>query len=189
MLDATTFDALMAAASVNGQCGGHNYQLVDFSQRRVLNLEAATHGQRFVTELLSDAEQAVLAVHPPVAYSNATVHTASALYHSNQYLFLQPLGGQSGDGSSACRQQRAMDLERTIGLPSNGAQLRRVMGDLVQILPQNFSIYRHGEGMADPDDPDADYTLHTALFDLDAESVTIYAGNPELANAVGQYKV
>jgi hypothetical protein len=131
MLDATSLDKLVAAASVDGQCGGHNYQLVDFAQRRIINLEVGPHGQRFITELHSPAEQAAQVVHPPSVYSNKTVHTAMALYHSNQYLFMQLLGGQSADGSSAGRQQRAMELQHTAGLPTTAAQLREVMGDLV----------------------------------------------------------
>jgi hypothetical protein len=59
----------------------------------------------------------------------------------------------------------------------------------VQTLPQNVSIYRHAEGKADPNDPDAPYTLHTALFDLDAHSVIVYKNNPRLANAVVTYEV
>ena len=74
MLDARSLDALVAAASVDGQCGGHNYQLLDFAQRRVLNLESGPHGQRFITELRSEAEQAAQIVHPPRSYSNQTVH-------------------------------------------------------------------------------------------------------------------
>ena len=101
----------------------------------MLNLESGPHGQRFITELRSEAEQAAQIVHPPRSYSNQTVHTASALYHANQYLFLQLLHGQSGDGSSAGRQERAMQLQRSDGLPGDAAQLRRVMGDVEQLLP------------------------------------------------------
>ena len=193
LLDAATLDEMLAIATLDGQCAGHNYQLMDFDAKRALNVEAANYGQAAVYEVVAApaATAAAAAAATPDSTPDSTPYT-SPLFHANEYLHLEL--NQTYSASSQARELRFSELPA----PVDAASALVVLGDDTPTHPppptqeqqrqRQRQEQRQQQEQQEADDDDVytiygvglhgGYTLHSALFDLEARKITVMADNP-----------
>merc|ERR1711871_1933956 len=154
LLDATDWGDAISLITVNGQCAGHNYQLMDMQHRRIANIETAP-GQFFSFK-----------------------HISSPFFHTNQYLSLKV--PETFGNSSVHRLRRAAQLP----LPKDAAGVLSVLGDQQDRLwPVFHDEVSHARGEL------SDWTVATALFDLDKRTMTMFHGNPQLQQVMYQMQI
>eukprot|EP00622_Pseudochattonella_farcimen_P005605 FR741250.1.p1 GENE.FR741250.1~~FR741250.1.p1 ORF type:complete len:171 (+),score=19.65 FR741250.1:24-515(+) len=163
---------MVELATMDGQAAGHNYQLMDYQSKTILNVEAANYGQKATYKVV---DQNASSDGPPPPWQTLP----SPTFHANEYLYLSI--NQTRSGSSEARLQRFTELES----PTDAASALAVLGDTVPTIPSGYesayTIYRDGT--------DGGYTLHSALFDLMKGTVAIFAGNPTEAATVFEFVV
>jgi hypothetical protein len=98
--------------------------------------------------------------------------TSKPFFHSNQYQTLY-VSGQHISHSSFSRLARATEMPA----PESLDDMLMVLGDQGDV---NYTVFRDSISHALGDK--SDWTLATAVFDLDASTVTIMQGNPKLGN-------
>jgi hypothetical protein len=151
LLDARSLDDAIKRATVPGRAAGFTYNVGSLSERRVVSVE--------------------------VSPDRHHVHEVQGCYvHTNHYLKLRGVDQEVGSSSQA-RLARARALcQATLPAPTDGAQgadatrVLRLLGDRID---RDYPIYR------DATPPDRSATLCSALFDLEARQLRIYAGHPE----------
>lgn len=143
VLDAVSFQDAVTRVTVPNQCAGHNYQLMDYKHRSIVNIETAP-GQLFSYKAIADP-----------------------YFHANQYTTLQV--PQYFTNSSVHRLARVQQL----AVPYDAASVLKVLGDQHDVqYPIFHDQLSHDRGEL------SDWTLATALFDLDNRTMTMYHGNP-----------
>jgi len=152
LLQAQTIEDAISRFTQNGQCAGHNAQLMDMVNHRLFNVEAASYGLHNVLEIS---------------------HSVSPYFHANMYLRLYPINEtQPVDQSTVGRTDRVHELP----LPTNPVDILNVLGDQEnRPYPLFHDMLSHLRG-----DISLGWTLASALFDVRNATVTIYYGNPKL---------
>ena len=152
MLDARSLDDAIARATVKNQCAGHNYQIMDVVNRRVVNIETAPGWTFGIQEIVQP------------------------YFHANQYELLKV--SEHFDNSSVHRIRRVHEMS----VPRNASALLNVLGDQHD---EQYPIFHdelsHARGEL------SDWTMATALFDLDTKTMNMYHGNPKNGSIMYQY--
>lgn len=149
---ARTMRAAIAIATADGQSVGHSYQLAALlpgGGGEIVQVEAVERGVHALTVVAPGG--------PPV-------------FHSNHLRFIQPPVAQSISNSSAHRLARAQVLP----VPTSAADLLRVLGDGVDT---SFPVFHDAASRA-AGDVSGEETLGSALIDVNAGSLSLFAGNP-----------
>lgn len=188
LLDTKSIDEMTQIATMDGQCAGHNYQLMDFSAKIVLNVEAANYGQHAIYEVVAAAAQKRIKKHWG-GKRKEDESTTSPFFHANEYLHLAI--NQTYSASSQARELRFSQLPSPVDLVS----ALDVIGDTEPTSPpiltaklmakksqeDTYTIYRDGT--------DGGYTLHSAIFDIIARTITVLGGNPKDENVLFRFDV
>jgi predicted choloylglycine hydrolase len=110
------------------------------------------------------------AVHVEVAPRSHALHEVEGAYlHTNHYLELGRVEQWVSESSSARVERGEALLASKAGRPRDAGGVLRILGDEAG---QPYPIYRTGTA------PDNCATFCSALFDLDARTLRIYAGHP-----------
>jgi len=152
VLQAQNIVDAIARFTQDGQCAGHNSQLMDVRGQRIFNVEAAAHGQHNVLEITPDV---------------------SPYFHANMYLRLSPINiTQPVDPSTVGRTNRVHQLPP----PTSPTDILNILGDQAdRQYPLFHDVLSHVRG-----DISEGWTLASAIFDLRNSSLTIYHRNPKL---------
>ncbi|GLD92396.1 hypothetical protein PINS_up000929 [Pythium insidiosum] len=151
LLMAENADDALRRITVPGQASGHNYQLMDFQQGRIWNVEVAARNRYAVQELLAPA----------------STSEVNALFHANQYQLLEIT--QPPYQSSIHRLRRYSELR----VPQTVNDALRVLGDQHdRQYPVFHDVLSHERGDL------SGWTLTTIVFDLRNKTAVSYRGNP-----------
>jgi len=152
VLQAKTIEDAISRFTQDGQCAGHNTQLMDMVAHRIFNVETATQGVHNVLEITP---------------------TVSPYFHANMYLRLYPINvTQPVDPSTIGRTERVHQLPP----PTDPVDILNVLGDQENhAYPLFHDTLSHLNG-----DISKGWTLASAIFDLRNATLTIYHSNPKL---------
>ena len=170
LLDQRSLGAAVAVAARDGQCAGHNYQLMDTAARRIVNVESASKGRHATREVLPG--------NAPFFHVN--------MYQQGDYACDAPqctdvgISGlsQPYNTDSRTRIARAAAIAKARGAPTTAAALLYTLGDQED---RSWPIFHDAKSHARGDK--AGYTLVTALFNLTGGVLRLYHGNPRLATS------
>jgi len=152
VLQAKSIEEAIARFTQDGQCAGHNAQLMDMVSHRIFNVETATHGAHSILEIN---------------------HSVSPYFHANMYLRLYPINiTQPVDPSTVGRTDRVHQLPP----PTRPIDILDILGDQEdRLYPLFHDTLSHLNG-----DLSQGWTLASAMFDVRNATLTIYHLNPRL---------
>ena len=171
LLDQRSVDAAVAVATRDGQCAGHNYQVMDTRKGRwrIVNVESASRGRHATREVLPG--------NPPFFHAN--------MYQQGDYACNAPqctdvgISGlsQPYNTDSRTRIARAAAIAKAQGAPTTAKGLLYTLGDQQN---RSWPIFHDKKSHARGDK--AGYTLVTAMFNLTEGVLHLYHGNPRNAS-------
>jgi len=158
LLEATTLDAAIAVAADPRGAAGHNYQLLWYGDEepRIVNVEAAPFGVHSVRPI------------------------SDAFFHANQYVTLSV--PQVYGNSSLHRIARSEELLPGIAAAPAAGAPAAMLAALGDQADHPWPIFH--DDLSHQNGDLSDWTIASALFDLRARSLRIFAGNPKLGRVL-----
>jgi hypothetical protein len=154
LMEATSFQDAISRVTIKNQCAGHNIQLMDVENRRVVNIETA----------------------PGFKYAIQDIE--APYFHANQYELLK-IEEHFGN-SSTHRIARVKEMP----VPKDAASILSVLGDQNDTqYPIFHDVLSHERGEL------SDWTMATALFDLDAKMMKMFHGNPKRGDVMYTFSI
>ncbi|ETO01760.1 hypothetical protein RFI_35680 [Reticulomyxa filosa] len=178
LLDTTNLQEAMDVVAQDGQCGGHNYQIAEWTTGNMTGAEVAydgLHAFTLITPSYNWTFHANRYIHLNISQVEDEEKVFVDLYNFffwGHFFFLIKKKLTSWY-SSEHREERAAELGRPNGLSD-------MLNDLGDTEDEEYPIYKYGP---------SDYTLHTFGVELKNCSWTIFGDNPKLRHVIYQGSV